>query len=408
MRTKINLYYYLLLLAPLIGYLSFYLIGFEGWQLLTYLVIPLYLIFLYTRRNKIFFPKFIYFYIAYTIYFFIWRIFNGYIDEKGLLKYIFNNYHVYYILLIIVIYNTNISKKSYSIFIKLSQILLIVALGGVIIQFFSPGMFVRPVGWVVNYDNIFLDQRPSVFSFVSDNDYGITVLALFSLVFSFQLKQKNIKSLIFFSLITGLYALLTNSRYVIVGFLLVILQFSLLKGTLKKYKYFIYLMFIFGTLAYLIIDVFEINLNLWYQERLFAEGSLENTTRYGAYINFLHFFPQKPIFGTGVHLTEEIRRASRAIGSSQIHVGYLSHLVSYGLFGSFLLFSFWFALAKDLYKKAKRTTYYGPFFAFLVFLWFNVTAVDFYFRYPGLIIVFVFSQFYYNQYLTKNLRNNSI
>ena len=146
-------------------------------------------------------------------------------------------------------------------------------------------------------------------------------------------------------------------------------------------------------------------MRLW-QERLFAEGSIEETTRYGAYINFLHFFPQTPFFGTGVHLTDEIWLASRAIHSSQIHVGYLSHLLTFGLFGSFLLFSFWFCLAKDLYKKAKLKGYYGPLFAFLVFLWFNVTAVDFRLGYPGLIIAFVFSQFYYGNYVFKKSLEN--
>lgn len=98
-------------------------------------------------------------------------------------------------------------------------------------------------------------------------------------------------------------------------------------------------------------------------------------------------------------LTNQIEAASRAVGSSQIHVGYLSHLVSYGIIGSFLLFSFWFLLAKDLYRKAKLTKYYGPFFAFIIFLFTNLTLVDFNLFYPGIFIAFVFSEYYYKSNL---------
>ena len=109
------------------------------------------------------------------------------------------------------------------------------------------------------------------------------------------------------------------------------------------------------------------------------------------------------------HLTDEIKEASRAVGSSQIHVGYFSHLVSYGLFGSIFLFTFWFGLVRDLYKKAKSSGFYGPLFAFLVFLWFNATAVDYYLRYPGLIIAIVFNQYYFTNYLLhKQLNKGNI
>ncbi len=399
MKNNPKWYFYLILLAPVIGYFSYYTLnGYQAWQILSYLVLPLFAIFIFQRQTKIFIPSFFYFYIAYAIYIYIWKLFNGYLYEKGLLKYIFNNYHVYYILLLIIIYNTNISHKTYQKFITLIKIILFIAIIGALIQFFYPSWMIRPTGWTAGAGNIFLDRRPSIFTYVSDNEYGVSVLAFFSLFFSIQLVDKNTRSLIIFSIIIGLYSLLTNGRYIMIGFIIVMMQSLFIKGKSKKVYYIVYFAAALGIIYYVFTNILGVNLQQLELQRLFAEGSIQNTTRYGAYINFLHFFPEKPIFGTGVHLTDEIRRASRAIGSSQIHVGYLSHLVSYGLFGSFLLFTFWYYLAKDLYRKAKQTTYYGPFFAFLIFLWFNVVAVNFMLMFSGLIIALVFSQYYFWQH----------
>ena len=131
----------------------------------------------------------------------------------------------------------------------------------------------------------------------------------------------------------------------------------------------------------------------WYNTRLLAEGSIKETTRFKAIENFIVFFPREPIFGTGVHLTDEILSASKSVGSSQIHVGYLSHLVSYGLVGSFFLFGFWYLIAKKLLITAKQTNYWGSFFAFLTFLWAQATLVHFSIFYYGLIFALVFDKY---------------
>ena len=170
-----------------------------------------------------------------------------------------------------------------------------------------------------------------------------------------------------------------------------------------RYFFFIAVM---GIFIFLFIGQMGYNLQTFYRERLFSEGSINENTRYKAIFNFAHFFPQKPIFGTGVHLTEEIKEASESIGSSQIHVGYLSHLVSYGIFGSILLFTFWFLLARRLYRNAKLTNYWGAFFAFLIYFWAQTTLVNYSIFFTGLIFAFVFDKYYldnYYEYRTKQV-----
>ena len=100
----------------------------------------------------------------------------------------------------------------------------------------------------------------------------------------------------------------------------------------------------------------------------------------------------------GQMITDEIKRASQAIGSSHIHVGYLSHLVAYGIVGCFFLFGFWFLLVKKLYRTAKQTNYWGSFFAFLTFLWafatFSHSSIFLY----GLIFALVFNKYFEDKF----------
>ena len=58
----------------------------------------------------------------------------------------------------------------------------------------------------------------------------------------------------------------------------------------------------------------------------------------------------------------------------------------------------------DLYRKAKLTDNFGPFFALLVFFLFYATAVDYRLRYPGLIIAFILSQYNFTKSPLKTSR----
>ena len=99
-------------------------------------------------------------------------------------------------------------------------------------------------------------------------------------------------------------------------------------------------------------------------------------------------------------MTDDIRDASNAIGSSQIHVGYLCGLVYFGIIGAFFLFGFWFQLTKHLYKNAKRTKYWGAFFAFLVFLSANLSLVKFHVFFYGILFALIFDKYYSDKYAT--------
>jgi hypothetical protein len=395
----------IVILSPFIGYLTYnFLSGYLPPQLLSYSVIPLYIIFLLSNKKNIKIPSFLIFYFLYIIYIYIWRLFNGYLEEKGIAKYIFNNYHIYAALLIIIIYNIKFDKAHLNRMSILIRIILIIALIGSLMQLIiNPDLFIIPHGENINEGSIYLTRRPSIFTYVSDNDSGITVLAYFSIILSLDsIKKNNLRLTIFISII-GLYSILTNGRYIMIGFLLVTLQLLIKQRFTKILKYLFFFSIAIILAYYIYANWLGFNLHELAEKRLFAEGDIKNTTRYLAYRLFLEYFPQNPIFGTGVHLTDEIMKAAYKGGSSQVHVGYFSHLISYGVVGSFFLFTFWFLLARDLYRKAKITGYYGSFFAFSIFLFANATLVDFNLFYPGIIIALIFSEYYF-----KNYPNNFI
>ena len=125
------------------------------------------------------------------------------------------------------------------------------------------------------------------------------------------------------------------------------------------------------------------------------EGEIEETTRYKAFGTFIEFFPGAPIFGTG-QLTEDIAEASHEVGSSHIHVGYLSHLVYYGIIDCFFLFGSWYLLLKRLYTTAKYSCFRGSLFAFISFLWSFATMSQSSLFYSGLIYVMVFDKYFHD------------
>ena len=254
-------------------------------------------------------------------------------------------------------------------------------------------------------------RRQSIFGFVEPNEIGLSFIPLAAVLIGYILRFKK-QNYIIFSLLVGITAFLTNTRYVMVSFFIIIFQYFVYfrQSIAGWFKYVaiaaILIIFLFFSLDYLGYDFKE-----FYEERLLAEGSLTETTRFRAIQNFAYFFPEYMIWGTGVHLTEEIRKASKAIGSSQIHVGYLSHLVSYGIVGSLLLFGFWFSLAKQLYRNAKKTNYWGSFFAFLTFFWSQATLVNYSIFFTGLVFALVFDKYFVDKAknsVKKNLKNEVI
>lgn len=395
---------YLLLFTPILSYITVVLLGLVSSTLYFRVLVIAYVIpFLFYKKNiKI--DKPLYYLILYIIYLLIWSFINGELFRLGLLRFLAYTDHFAIFSIFIIIYNTHFSEKFIKNTIFIFKVTVILSLIASVIQVFNVSFLSPPRRSAMYELSIYEFRRPSIFAFCDDNEIGLSFLPLLA-VLTGLLLYKQQKNYIPFLIMGMIVAFLTNGRYIMIGF--IILTFQIFVANKTKFSAalkFSLLVFVLFFTLYQTLIFFGYDLQDWYDSRLFAEGSISESTRYKAFANFAIFFPRTPVFGTGVYLTDEIRQASNAIGSSTIHVGYLSHLVSYGIVGSFFLFGFWFFLAKKLYKTAKLTNYWGSFFAFLIYLWAQATFPEYSIFFYGLLFALVLDKYYQDKFILEKFR----
>jgi len=403
-----------MLFSPAISFITFGKLGLYSsayyFQLLSCIIG---LAFLVKRNSLIKLNEVTVILLFYLLYIIIWSFNNGYFEEKGIINTTnAKNFSILFILIIISV--TDFSDLFILASIKIIKVTIIAAFIVSLIQVIYPSFMDANYIWAKGElgdtltGDLYKDRRPSIFGFIDTNEVGLSFLPLLSILIGY-LIATNSRYLLFFVIIGGVTAFLTNTRYIMIGYLLILMQFFLAKkSNFKSIIKYLSISILLSIILYFLLRIIGYNLNDWYANRLLSEGSLKETSRYFAWVNFVRFFPEQPLFGTGVHMTREIQVASNEAGSSQIHVGYLSHLVSYGVFGSLLLFGFWFLLAKRLFQKSRQTMFYGSFFAILVFLWANATLVKYSMFYYGIIFSLVFDKYFYSKYLIQKEKANRI
>ena len=316
----------------------------------------------------------------------------------------------YYILdfstlfLAVIIYNTEIKKKFIKYSVAIIKIVIVLSMIASIIQVFNLLFYNATLyfdqeieSYMLGSDVLYTMRRKSLFGFIDPNAIGLAFLPLLAICLSHMNLQKD--KLWFFILVAGgLIAFLSNSRYIMVGFVLLsfLIPLQNRSDSIKNANYLVFIILLMLSIA-AALNYIGYNIIEWYYARLFAEGDITQSSRYLAIINFLKFFPEAPFFGTGT-LTEEVKRASEAVGSSHIHVGYLSHLVYYGIFGGILLYGGWMLLLIKYFNTAMRTNYWGSFFGFLVFLWSFATMSQSKLFYVGILFTMVFDKYYSDGY----------
>ena len=320
-----------------------------------------------------------------------------------------NNNHLAVFSVAVIVYNTKFDSKFVKNTIKIIKITVIVAAVVSIVQvfdssFMNPILYKRPERAFL-MDDIYRFRRTSIFGFIEINAVGLAFLPLLSVLIGYMLQKKE-RGYLLYLLLGAVVALLSNSRYIMAG--IIIISFQILVFNKAQLRGLVVYTMV-GVIAYFVLTKVLLLLGYdfqeWYDTRLLAEGALTETTRFKAIGTFIKFFPQKPLFGTGI-MTKEIVDESHEVGSSHIHVGYLSHLVMYGIVGCFFLFGFWLLLLKRLYKTAKYTQYWGSFFAYLVFFFAFATMSQPSTFYYGLIFALVFDKYFFDRLKTKYLEEH--
>lgn len=402
----VNFLFFLFSLSPFIAY--FYSIVFKLPKNITYpltIIAFLIAIVFLSQKKHVYYPRFAIFSIFFAIYHSIWR-FNTEADINFLTDIY---YHLIYFSIfgsILIIYNSVFLQSFIKINILIFQITVLIAFIVSIIQVFNIG-FLNPdvsgfdnYGNISNMDIIYQFRRTSIFGLIESNALGLAFVPMLSVLLGYMLHNKyNWFSILSVFIMGGTVSALSNTRYVMIGFIIISIQLlAYSRARIKEYFKFILTASITLLILYQILIVLGYNFEDFYYLRLFAEGSITETTRYKAFETFIEFFPEKPIIGYG-SMTQEIIDTSQFRGSSHIHVGYLSHLVAYGLVGCFFLFSFWYLLVIRLYKTALLTNYWGSFFAFLMFFFSFTTMSQSSILYSGLIFAIIFDKYYRDKFL---------
>ena len=264
---------------------------------------------------------------------------------------------------------------------------------------FNPSFMIPFEKSFLKIGNIYQNRRPSIFGYVGLHDLALSLLPIGAILISYnQIQNKNNFGWI---LLLGIISVLSNSRYIMVGFMILLIQNFTFRNSFVKVFRNTGIILVISICILFALDFLGYSINDYFETRLFHEGGFVYTTRYLAWQAFLEFFPENPLYGTGQHLTYDIQDFLGG-RSSQIHVGYLSHLVHYGVIGSFLLFGFWIKILMMFFKTYRLTKFSGSFYGFLIFLWSIATFVSYSIITYGILFLFVFNTYYLKDYYEKN------
>ena len=374
-----------------------------------YMILLVYLFIKITTEKKIYFPNYCFFLLLFSIYTILSDIFI--LRHSINVQLIYGNKYLLSLVLILTLINIKYNSLIIKDVFQISKIIIIIAFIVILIQaILYPHFLISPYyleryysGKVELGANVITDRFPSIYSFSGGIvSAGVSFLLPLSIIISKYIKEdRNVY--IFYIIIGGIFSFITKSRWVMLGWIIILFMIPFYKRR-NIIKYF------FISVATLIIMLLILNIigipvgDIFYYRILQIDrgGVFEGSggTRILAFQIFTKFFPQNPVFGTGHFISNELYRELDG-RSSQIHVGFLSLFYYYGLIGGFLYLTFFVTLLKKMYLVAKKTKLWGPFWGMLIFISMNFTIVHLSLFFAGIAIVFIFHR-YYEQMLNYN------
>ena len=115
--------------------------------------------------------------------------------------------------------------------------------------------------------------------------------------------------------------------------------------------------------------------------------------RITSYDVFLLKYPEHPWFGVGPKTRDDVISLLNN-EAPIIHVGYLSYLYFYGIFGALLLFSSLFYLLKRAWIVGKTMGFWGSFYGLFAFCLANLAFVYFNFSEMGIVLSVIYLRYY--------------
>lgn len=394
--------YILLIIIPFYpfwAWLSYSLISkhINYFAVIVFTLIAIYLIII--QRIRI--PKYLFFFILFTIYHLCSTVITGLIPtDTNLLSFFLLDPNLYACIIFFVIENTDFEKRFLSKMNICVALVVLVSLVFCLIQIKYTTFFVSPE-LARNIEGlVYIQQRRifSIYSWINLNSLGIS----FPIMIAILLSVYNNKIKIFpFIILSGIVVpFLTRARYVMLSAIVAFSQlFFISKISLKKKIYFL-LIFIGGLI--LLINIAKIsgfNIKQVVSERILEQAGQMGSARARilSFKVFLLKFPEHPWVGVGPSTRPDV---VKLLGGSAplIHVGYLSYLYFYGIFGSILLFLSLGFLLKDAWTVGKKYLFWGSFYGLLTFCLANVTMVYFDLSEMGIILAVIYLRYFSREY----------
>ncbi|MGQ1890983.1 O-antigen ligase family protein [Thermophagus sp. OGC60D27] len=393
-------YFIALVLSPLICFVDYYTAKQGFGRIYGSSIVVLALMLLLGRGTQnVIFRNYLPVGILLALYFMTWDLvlWKDTIARKGIFYEFFLNRTLQTVAVLFVVDNLRFSEKLIETLVRLMKGLIVLGALVSLLQviydpfFFTPAKFKESM---LHYDwgtNVLQVRRLSIFGFTDVNDVGLSFLPIVALVVGYEIKEKN-RIPVLILILSFFIAVVNNSRYIQLGFFIaaapaLFYQKRIIRNSIVAIIGFAVLALMMG----LVLQLVGYDVSQYIDERLLDEAG--GNTRLLAFEIFGLFFPDNPFFGTGQHLTEDVLVAI-ANRSSQIHVGYLSLLFSYGIVGTSIAVLFWGLITARLWAVAKKSGFYGSFFGFMVFWWANVTMVYYWIFTFGLILCYLFASYY--------------
>jgi hypothetical protein len=321
---------------------------------------------------------------------------QGTYARKGFVFDFFTNPFLHIAFLIYVVDNYEVPESLIKTILKIIKYTVFLGFAVTVVQLLVNPFFLTPKGQIEEMiregvaTNSFELRRKSIFAFSNGIDVSLSLISILAIYVSYYaITERKISYLVI--LFGVVIAFANNSRYLQVAAFFPMMPLLAL-GKSKVRTFMIILLSVPLTLlvAVQVLELAGVDVQAYIEQRVLARSA---DTRLLAIEIFNRYFWDRPLFGTGVHMTKQIEVAI-AGRSSQIHVGYLAHLVSYGIVGSVLEFGLWFAILKRFYETARRSAFWGSFIGMGMFLWANVTLVYYVLFVYGLMIAFLFDKYY--------------
>ena len=361
-------------------------------------------------------PRYLLFYGLFVLYAFITgSIISSVVVKLGVIKYLYSSLYVKTFFMFLIIENTKFSLTTIRNTVIILFVHLVIAAIVIIFQYFDPYFFFnkaiffdenvqneRQLNTYLSTSSTLLNSstkrvllqgyRFSIYSWISEPSIGVDGIAIFSILFGSRFFLKSQNRIL---LISGaILSFLSSSRWIMLNFLVTSFQSVISEGKLwrRVFTYFLGLIFVLAAGFFLLPVLLGFDIQQFIEKRLLSQSA---SSRIFAFYVFSEVFPSNPIFGTGGGETKEVLQLIKGI-SSQIHVGWLKIFYHFGIVGAFFWISAFVFLLSELRLRARRTEYWGPYFAFLAFAIANLTLVSFHYFYHGLVLAMIFSRYISN------------